>query len=84
MKKMALLPLCCVILLTACTGVPQTQVQVIKPEIPASLLSCEPAPAYPDQNASQRDVSIWVTRLWYAHADCQSKLHSIKSSIMSN
>lgn len=81
MKKTALLPLFCVTLLTACTGFPKAQIKVIKPEIPASLRTCESAPDYLDDNATQRDVSKWIIRLWYAHADCKSKLASINQAL---
>ena len=81
MKKTALLPLCCVILLTACTGFPKTQIKVIRPEVPASLRTCESAPAYPGDSITQKDMAKWITRLWYAHADCESKLASLNQAL---
>lgn len=77
MTKTALWLLCCAILLSACTGTPKTQVKVIKPEIPESLLSCDPAPSYPGADMTQRDVARWATGIWYSHADCRSKLKAV-------
>lgn len=77
MTKTALWLLCCAILLSACTGTPKTQVKVIKPEIPESLLSCDSAPAYPGADMTQRDVAKWAAGIWYAWQDCRSKLDAI-------
>jgi hypothetical protein len=52
-------------------------VKVIKPEIPASLQACEPAPAHPGKDMTQRDVAKWAATLWYAYQDCRSKMDAI-------
>jgi hypothetical protein len=81
MNKMPLWLLCCVMLLTACTGTPQTQIKVIKPDIPDSLRTCDDVPNYPGDGMTQRDVAKWSARLWYAHADCRSKLQSLSNAV---
>lgn len=81
MNKMHLLPLCCAMLLSACTGAPQTQIKVIKPEVPASLLSCASAPKYPGDDMTQRDIAENYTKLWFAHKDCKSKLAAINHAL---
>ena len=30
---------------------------------------------------TQKDVAEWASRLWYAHADCYSKLESINEAL---
>ena len=59
----------------------QTQIKVIRPEVPASLRTCESAPAYPGDSITQKDMAKWITRLWYAHADCESKLASLNQAL---
>jgi len=54
---------------------------VIKPEVPASLLSCAPAPKYPGNDMTQRDIAANYTKLWFAHKDCKSKLKSINHAL---
>ncbi|MCB1557175.1 MAG: hypothetical protein KDJ15_07680 [Alphaproteobacteria bacterium] len=41
------------------------------------MRSCEPAPPYPGDNITQKDVAAWSARLWYAHKDCRSKLEAV-------
>jgi hypothetical protein len=81
MTKTHLLPLCCAALLSACTGVPQTQIKVIKPDIPVSLRTCDDGPAYPGDDITQRDVAENYTNLWYAHKDCKSKLSAVNRAL---
>lgn len=81
MNKMPLWPLCCAILLTGCTGAPQTHIKVVRPEIPVSLQSCADVPDYPGEGITQRDIAANYTRLWYAHADCKSKLQSLNHAL---
>ncbi len=84
MNKTHLWPLCCAILLTGCTGTSQTQIKIVKPNIPDSLRTCDDVPNYPGDGMTQRDVAKWSARLWYAHADCRSKLQSLKDAIGAN
>ena len=81
MNKMHLLPLCYAMLLSACTGAPQTQIKVIKPEIPTSLQSCADAPNYPGDDMTQRDIAENYIKLWFAHKDCKSKLAAINYAL---
>ncbi len=81
MKKTALALLYCAIQLSACTGNPQTQVKVIKPEIPPSLRQCQTSPAYPGDEVTQKDIAAWGAKLWYAHQDCRSKLENINKAL---
>jgi len=45
------------------------------------LQSCADAPDYPGDDMSQRDIAANYTRLWYAHADCKSKLQSLNHAL---
>lgn len=70
----ALLLLCCAALSTACAASPlslQTQ------PLPSSLTTCKSAPPPPIPD-TQRDVALYIVDLWYAHADCYSKLNAIR------
>lgn len=81
MKKTVLALLCCAGLLTACTGNPQTQIEVIKPEIPKGLRTCALAPPHPGDSITQKDVAAWSAKLWFAHQDCRSKLENLNKAL---
>jgi len=54
---------------------------VIRTETPVSLRTCETVPDYPGSGMTQRDVAKWSAQLWYAHADCKSKLESVNKAL---
>jgi len=69
MRKMAMLLLPCVWLLTGCA-------MVKPPPIPSELLTCTPAPVVPETD-SQAVVGQYVVDLWAAGEDCRGKRESI-------
>lgn len=80
---MALWPLCFLALLTAC-GTPEVRtvpvVKIERPEIPAGLLTCDPAPAVPVAE-TQRQVAAYVVDLWEAGEDCRVKLGKVRGLV---
>lgn len=76
-----LLPLCCVLPLTACGGqhlLPELLVE--RMEVPASLLSCRPPPP-PRPVDTQRDVALLIVDLAEAGEDCRGKLRAVKEVV---
>lgn len=81
---MGMLLLFCGVLLTGCAtkeGLPT--VRYIKPDIPAGLLTCDPAPSVPPGEFTQRDVARYVVGLHASGDDCRVKLAAV-SNIVSN
>jgi len=68
--------------LTACSAAqpPATRIITVMPHLPASLLSCEPAPDVPVAS-SQAVVAGYIVVLWQAGRDCRAHLAAIKSAL---
>lgn len=70
----ALLPLLCVLLLTACG--PQPQV-ILRQPIPQSLLTC-PQAHKPAERMSDTEVAYWILDLHATATECHDKLTRVK------
>lgn len=69
--------LMCVISLSGCMRNEPPSVVKIMP--PLELLHCEPAPVYPGDKMTKKDLLRWQGDVWYAGEDCRSKLNSVKN-----
>lgn len=82
--KMALLPLCCVVLLTACGETKLvTRVETVRQTVPVSLLEC---PEFPGRRPieTQKDIAHLLADAWEAHGDCAEKLRQVRSLMEGN
>jgi hypothetical protein len=68
--------------LTGCAATtdPEVRVVEVRPEVPASLLSCQPEPE-PPESGTQRDVARFVLDLAEAGADCRGKLNAVRGML---
>ena len=66
-----LLPL----LSTACGPRP---VELVRPEIPAPLLACQPAPPPPPPGTDDHALALWIVDLATAGEDCRARLRQLK------
>jgi len=81
MRKGILLAAAAAAVLTGCaeTTDPGMRVVEVRPEVPSSLLSCQPAPEPPPpESGTQRDVARFVLDLAEAGADCRGKLGAVR------
>lgn len=67
--------LLCVPLWTACAS-PGPPV-LVRPEVPASLLTCQPAPDPPD-TGDDTALALWLVELAAAGDDCRGRLLRVK------
>lgn len=68
-------------LLTSCAETKLVkEVHSFAQRVPASLLTCDPAPI-PPEVTSQRDVARYIIDLWDAHGDCQAKLREVSGLV---
>lgn len=61
----------------ATAPVPATRIVTMTPEVPPTLLDCDPAPAVPAVRG-QADVAQYVVALWRAGEDCRAHVAAIK------
>lgn len=53
---------------------------VYKPvEVPDALLTCKHAPLVPGPKARDREVALYISCLWDAHASCAENLERVRS-----
>ena len=57
-----------------------TKVKIVRPTIPAALLSCPPAPPVPASKAPSA-VARYVVSLWEAHGVCHDHLDEVKHTL---
>ena len=74
-RALLLLPLCAPL---ACCSPPPEPV-VVRPPVPASLLTCAPAPKPPALNIPRWDEALanYLLDLGAAGADCRAHLHAV-------
>lgn len=53
------------------------------PEVPDSLLTCEPSPEVPGEGSWQSDVGRYILDLFGSGEDCRSKLGAVRSILKS-
>jgi hypothetical protein len=72
-----LFPLLCCALLTRCAPAPEPV--VVRPEVPASLLTCAAAPVAPDLGGARWDQVLagYLLDLGAAGEDCRAKLRAV-------
>lgn len=71
-----------VLFLTACAGAPAVpQVQLIRPTIPAALLTCLPEPAPPPPQADDAALARYILSLADAGADCRDRLDRVRGLV---
>ncbi len=70
-------PLLCCALLTRCAPAPEPV--VVRPDVPATLLTCEAAPVAPDLNVPRWDQVLagYLLDLGAAGDDCRAKLRAV-------
>ena len=75
--RSALLLLLCSGLLASCANSPSPV--VVRTSVPASLLTCAPAPVPPDLNVPRWDevLARYLLDLGAAGADCRAHLHAV-------
>lgn len=77
---MGLLPLSFAILLAACD--PKIEYVFMSPHLPEPLLVCLDSPEPPThEEATQRDVAIYILDLNRAHRSCHGNLESVRKII---
>lgn len=66
-----------VLALAGCARAPEPV--VVRPSVPASLLTCAPAPVAPDLNVPRWDEALanYLLDLGAAGADCRAHLHAV-------
>ena len=74
-RALLLLPLCAPL---ACCS-PPPEPMVVRPTVPASLLTCAPAPVPPDLNVPRWDEALanYLLDLGAAGQDCRGKLEAV-------
>lgn len=80
MKNAALLVL---LVLGGCAAQPPsvvTRIKIVRPRIPAVLLTCPPAPAVPTSHAPAA-VARYVVNLWEAHGICHDRLDAVRETL---
>lgn len=77
--RLAALPL--LLLLPACGSAPPPppEVRLVRPEVPAALLACRPAPAVPPVDADDTAIAGYILDLEEAGADCRDRLQRMGS-----
>lgn len=65
--------------LSGCASEPIIEVRYVRQEIPASLLTCKPAPEIPGAGATQREVAGFIVDLYDSGEDCRSSLQAVAS-----
>ena len=78
-RALLLLPLCAPL---ACCSLPPEPV-VVRPPVPASLLTCAPAPTPPDLNVPRWDevLANYLLDLGAAGEDCRAKLGTVRGLV---
>ncbi|MEM9725128.1 MAG: hypothetical protein AAF909_06680 [Pseudomonadota bacterium] len=56
---------------------PEPRLELVRPEVPAALLSCPDRPAPPGETAAQREAALYVIALAEAHGLCRERLHAV-------
>lgn len=69
----------CVWCLTGCAG-PAAPV-LVRPEVPAALLECQPQPAPPSPLRDDADLAYFIVDLAAAGADCRAKLGRVRELV---
>lgn len=75
--------LCALLVLGGCAAKPPqvvTRIKIVRPTIPAALLSCPPAPPVPASQAPSA-VARYVVSLWEAHGICHDHLDEVKHTL---
>lgn len=75
----AALPLLWSLPLLACGG-PGAPV-LVRQEVPAALLVCQPAPPPPDEPFDDQQLALWLVDLAAAGEDCRTKLAAVKGLV---
>ncbi len=68
-----------VMLLGGCAAKPQivTKVQLVRPDVPVSLLNCAPAPSVPTI-VNQASVAQYIVALWQDDLQCHAHLDAVR------
>lgn len=75
--------LCALLMLGGCAAQPPkvvTRIKIVRPRIPAALLTCPPAPAVPASHAPAA-VARYVVSLWEAHGLCHDRLDEVRRTL---
>jgi hypothetical protein len=72
-----------VLLLSGCAGTPTTptEIRAERVPVPATLLTCQPAPTPPalSGRAGEQDaVALYIVQLWRAGEDCRTRLDAVR------
>lgn len=70
--------LLCALLSTACASSPPA---ILRPEVPASLLQCQPQPAPPPEPIADADLAVWILDLAAAGDDCRGRLARVRGLV---
>jgi hypothetical protein len=59
------------------------ELRIVRPAVPAHLLSCEPEPPGPGDKPglTQRDVARYIIQLQAAAADCRARLNEVRGLV---
>ena len=77
----ALLLLFCGMLLSACARERVkyvTATEILRPDVPDYLLTCDPEPELPEGEYTQRTVAGYIVRLHNAGQSCRGNLAAVK------
>ena len=76
--------LSCAALLATCAGcghLPPIVEHLMVAQVPETLLVCQDAPTIPEDTATQKDVAVFVAKLWGAWDNCSGNLRTVKDVI---